>query len=111
MSASTSSPLPPERSCAAASKEGSTRRSVSTPPRWCGPGVRALLAAEILWVIGYAALPVFFILYTQRVLDLDTARASLWLAVFAVAAGAVMAIAGFVGRRGCTSRSSGAGCC
>jgi MFS family permease len=64
------------------------------------PGVRALLAAEVLWVIGYAALPVFFILYAQRVLDLDTARASLWLAAFAVAAGAVMAAAGLVRRPG-----------
>jgi MFS family permease len=64
------------------------------------PGVRALLAAEVLWVIGYAALPVFFILYAQRVLDLDAARASLWLAAFAVAAGAVMAAAGLVRRPG-----------
>jgi MFS family permease len=62
------------------------------------PGVRALLAAEVLWVIGYAALPVFFILYAQRVLDLDAARASLWLAAFALVAGAVMAAAGFVRR-------------
>ena len=62
------------------------------------PGVRALLAAEVLWVIGYAALPVFFILYAQRVLGLDPARASLWLAVFAVAAGAVMVAAGLIRR-------------
>jgi DHA1 family tetracycline resistance protein-like MFS transporter len=62
------------------------------------PGVRALLAAEVLWVTGYAALPVFFILYAQRVLGLDTARASLWLAAFAVVAGVVMAVAGLVQR-------------
>jgi MFS family permease len=62
------------------------------------PGVRALLAAEVLWVMGYAALPVFFILYAQRVLGLDAALASLWLAAFAVGAGVVMAAAGFVRR-------------
>jgi MFS family permease len=62
------------------------------------PGVRALLAAEVLWVMGYAALPVFFLLYAQRVLDLDAAPASLWLAGFAVGAGAVMGAASFVRR-------------
>lgn len=60
------------------------------------PGVRALLAAEVLWVIGYAALPVFFILYARRVLDLSPALASLWLAAFALGAGLVMVAAGFV---------------
>ena len=64
------------------------------------PGVRALLAAEVLWVTGYAALPVFFILYAKRVLGLDAALASLWLAAFAVGAGAVMAAAGLVRRPG-----------
>lgn len=29
-------------------------------------GVRSLLVAEILWVIGYAPLPVFFHLYARR---------------------------------------------
>jgi predicted MFS family arabinose efflux permease len=62
------------------------------------PGVRALLAAEVLWVIGYAALPVFFILYARQVLGLDASSASLWLAMFAIGAGAVMAAAGFVRR-------------
>jgi predicted MFS family arabinose efflux permease len=62
------------------------------------PGVRALLAAEVLRVMGYAALPVFFIIYAQRVLDLDAAPASLWLAAFAVGAGAVMAAASFIRR-------------
>jgi predicted MFS family arabinose efflux permease len=62
------------------------------------PGVRALLAAEVLWVMGYAALPVFFILYAQRVLGLHAGLASLWLAAFAVGAGVVMAAAGFVRR-------------
>jgi len=60
------------------------------------PGVRALLAAEILWVIGYAALPVFFILYARSVLGLEPGLASLWLAAFALGAGLVMVAAGFI---------------
>jgi MFS family permease len=60
------------------------------------PGVRALLGAEILWVIGYAALPVFFILYARSVLDLEPALASLWLAAFALGAGLAMIAGGFV---------------
>jgi MFS family permease len=58
--------------------------------------VRALLAAEILWVIGYAARPVFFILYARRVLGLAPGLASLWLAAFALGAGLAMIAAGFV---------------
>jgi MFS family permease len=58
------------------------------------PGVRAVLAAEILWVMGYAALPVFFILYAKAELGLGTGAASLWLAAFAVASGIAMALAG-----------------
>ncbi len=46
-------------------------------------GVRSMLAAEILWVIGDAALPVFFILYAKEVLDIEAGIASLWLAAFA----------------------------
>jgi MFS family permease len=60
------------------------------------PGVRALLAAEILWVMGYAALPVFFILYARRVLGLEPGLASLWLAAFALGAGVAMIAGGFV---------------
>jgi MFS family permease len=60
------------------------------------PGVRAYLAAEILWVIGYAALPVFFILYARRVLGLAPGLASLWLAAFALGAGLAMIAAGFI---------------
>jgi MFS family permease len=60
------------------------------------PGVRPLLAAEIFWVFGYAALPVFFILYARRVLGLEPGLASLWLAAFALSAGAAMIAAGFV---------------
>ncbi len=58
------------------------------------PGVRSMLAAEILWVIGYAALPVFFILYAKDVLDIEAGIASLWLAAFAVGAGLTMLAAG-----------------
>ena len=55
---------------------GESERPPSWPLRFYAtamirPGVRALLAAEILWVIGYAALPVFFILYARRVLGLE----------------------------------------
>jgi MFS family permease len=60
------------------------------------PGVRALLAAEVLWVMGYAALPVFFILYARSVLGLEPALASLWLAAFALLAGVAMIAGGFV---------------
>jgi MFS family permease len=60
------------------------------------PGVRLLLAAEMLWVVGYAALPVFFVLYAQRVLGLGAGAASVWLAAFALGAGAMMVAAGFV---------------
>jgi MFS family permease len=60
------------------------------------PGVRSMLAAEILWVIGYAALPVFFILYAKDVLGLEAGVASLWLAAFAVAAGLTMLAAGCI---------------
>ncbi|MDQ3889844.1 MAG: MFS transporter, partial [Actinomycetota bacterium] len=56
-------------------------------------GVRSLLLAEVLWVIGYAPLPVFFLLYGRSVLGLEPGLASMWLAAFAVAAGLVMGAA------------------
>ena len=46
------------------------------------PLVRALLLAEILWVVAYAALPTFFVLYAEHVLGLDTAVAAVVLAAF-----------------------------
>ncbi len=46
------------------------------------PGVRALLVAELLWVLAYAALPTFFVLYAEHVLELETADAALGLAAF-----------------------------
>jgi MFS family permease len=80
---------------------GKAQRRASPPLRFYAtalirPGVRALLAAEVLWVMGYAALPVFFILYAREVLGLEPAVASLWLAAFALGAGAAMVAAGFV---------------
>jgi MFS family permease len=80
---------------------GKSDRPQPWPLRFYGtamirPGVRAYLAAEILWVIGYAALPVFFILYARRVLGLAPGLASLWLAAFALGAGLAMIAAGFI---------------
>jgi membrane-associated phospholipid phosphatase len=62
------------------------------------PGVRALLVAEWLWVMGYAALPAFFILYAEKVLGLSLARASLVLAAFGLVTAAAMFAAGRVKR-------------
>jgi membrane-associated phospholipid phosphatase/predicted MFS family arabinose efflux permease len=62
------------------------------------PGVRALLLAEWLWVIGYAALPAFFILYAENVLHLSLARASLVLAAFGLVTAAAMLAAGRLSR-------------
>lgn len=80
---------------------GEPQRQASAPARFyvtalIRPGVRALLVAETLWVIGYAPLPVFFILYANRVLGLEPGLASLWLAAFALGAGLAMIAAGFV---------------
>jgi membrane-associated phospholipid phosphatase/MFS family permease len=60
------------------------------------PGVREFLAAQILWVFGYAALPAFFILYAESVLDLSPSVASIWLAAFGVATGVLIVVAGRV---------------
>ena len=60
------------------------------------PGVRSFLGAQVLWVMGYAAMPVFFIIYAERKLGLDAPVASLWLAGFGVATGAAMLAAGRV---------------
>ncbi len=58
------------------------------------PGVRLVLLAQGLWVLGYAALPTFFVLYAERVLGLGTARAGLWLVVFGAVTGVAMLAAG-----------------
>jgi membrane-associated phospholipid phosphatase len=60
------------------------------------PGVRGFLLAQILWVLGYAALPTFFLLYAEEELGLTAAVASLWLAGFGLATGAGIALAGRV---------------
>lgn len=60
------------------------------------PRVRLLLAAQGLWVLGYAAMPAFFVLYAERVLDLGTAEAGLWLVVFGAVTGLSMLAAGAV---------------
>jgi MFS family permease len=62
------------------------------------PGVRALLIAEWLWVMGYAALPAFFVLYAEKVLHLSLARASLVLAAFGLVTATAMLAAGRVKR-------------
>ena len=60
------------------------------------PGVFAFLLAQVLWVLGYAALPAFFILYAEDVLGLEAASASLFLAGFGVATAAAILAAGRV---------------
>jgi MFS family permease len=60
------------------------------------PGVGAFLLAQILWVLGYAALPAFFLLYAEDVLSLEPGVASLMLAGFGLATGAAILGAGRV---------------
>jgi predicted MFS family arabinose efflux permease len=58
------------------------------------PGVRSLLLAEVLWVLGYAALPAFFVLYAEHVLGLTPARAALVLAGFGLVTAAAVFVSG-----------------
>ena len=58
------------------------------------PGVRAFLAAQTLWVLGYAALPAFFLLYANEVLGLSPATASVWLVGFGLVTAAAVVVAG-----------------
>ena len=60
------------------------------------PRVGAFLLAQILWVLGYAALPAFFLLFAERELGLRPAIASLWLAGFGVATAAAIVLSGRV---------------
>jgi DHA1 family tetracycline resistance protein-like MFS transporter len=62
------------------------------------PGVRSLLLAEVLWVLGYAALPAFFVLYAEHVLGLTPARAALVLAGFGLVTAAAVFGSGRVKR-------------
>ncbi len=60
------------------------------------PGVRGILFAQWLWVLGYAALPTFFVLYAERELGLSAPTASILLAGFGVGTGAATIAAGRV---------------
>jgi MFS family permease len=60
------------------------------------PGVRALLGAQVLWMLGYAAVPAFFVLYAEKVLDLSPPIASVLLAGFGVVTGITMVRAGAI---------------
>ena len=51
-----------------------TRARRLLPPRGLRPGVRGFLLAQILWVLGYAALPAFFLLYAEEELGLGAGR-------------------------------------
>jgi membrane-associated phospholipid phosphatase len=62
------------------------------------PGVGAFLLAQILWVVGYAALPAFFLLYADDVLALEPGVASLLLAGFGLVTGGAILGAGRVRR-------------
>ena len=56
------------------------------------PGAREILAAQILWVFAYIALPPFMILYADEVLGLGAATAGLVLAAFGLLTGAGMVV-------------------
>jgi undecaprenyl-diphosphatase len=60
------------------------------------PGVRSILFAQWLWVLGYAALPTFFVLYAERELGLSAATSSILLAGFGIGTGAATIAAGRV---------------
>ncbi len=60
------------------------------------PAVRNFLLAHMLWVLGYAAMPVFFVLYAERVLALTAAVASIWLVGFGVVTAVTMVATGRV---------------
>ncbi|MDQ3992937.1 MAG: phosphatase PAP2 family protein, partial [Actinomycetota bacterium] len=57
------------------------------------PRVRAFLGAQLLWVLSYAALPSFFVLYAADVLKLTAAEASLILSGFGLATAAAVVAA------------------
>jgi MFS family permease len=78
-----------------AEREAAESRSASYYFRAASrPGVRGFLVAQILWVLGYAALPAFFLLYAEEELGLGASVASLWLAGFGLATGAAITLAG-----------------
>lgn len=57
-------------------------------------GVRRVLIAQALWVLGYAALPAFFVLYADHVLGLRPAAAGGLLVAFGLLTGVAMILAG-----------------
>ena len=59
-------------------------------------GVTPMLGAQFMWVLSYAALPVFFILYARNELGLSTAVASVALAAVGLITGGAMLAAGRV---------------
>jgi MFS family permease len=60
------------------------------------PGVRAFLTAQTLWVLGYAALPAFFLLYAKESLGFSPAVASVWLVGFGLVTAAAVVASGRV---------------
>ena len=60
------------------------------------PGAREVLLAQVLWVGGYIALPTFFVLYAEHVLDLSAGAAGGMLVAFGVLTGAAMLLGGRV---------------
>ena len=58
------------------------------------PGAGEVLVAQVLWVLAYAALPAFFILYAEDVLGLSTGAAAALPAAFGVLTGVAMVGAG-----------------
>ena len=57
-------------------------------------GAREVLLAQVLWVAGYIALPTFFVLYAERVLNLSAGAAGGLLVAFGVLTGIAMLLAG-----------------
>ena len=60
------------------------------------PGVRLILSAQLLWVMGYIGLAPFFVLYADRELDLRPSAAASLLGVFGIITGAAVLAAGAV---------------
>ena len=58
------------------------------------PGAREVLLAQLLWVVAYAALTPFMVLYAEEVLGIGAAGAGLLLAAFGLLTGAGMLAAG-----------------
>lgn len=73
------------------------------------PGVNRLLLAQGLWVLGYAALPAFFVLYATKELGLRPAAAGGMLVLFGAVSGGAMVVAGLEGHAGRQTALLGAG--